>query len=150
MMTVRGEQNDQPADYVERMREIHRAHGPEEAMRQLLSDNQSPSLSLLGGTDGQFETFVEGHQRTYVEVFHEVWPFLHVITLDARMDNLHLASSVIIVGILLKKDATDLSRSQALSCHDLMMGQFFQRLVGVLILSPCPATVILTNLASTE
>ncbi|KAK7915162.1 hypothetical protein PG985_012865 [Apiospora marii] len=127
-MMVRGEQNDQPMDYVERMRAIHRAHGPEEAMRQLLSDNQSPSLSLLGGTDGQFETFAEEHQKTYVEVFHEVWPFLHVITLDARMDNLHLASSVIIIGILLKKDATDLSRAQAISCHDLMMGQFFQRL----------------------
>ncbi|KAK7985708.1 fungal specific transcription factor domain-containing protein [Apiospora saccharicola] len=129
-MTVRGEQKDQgqPADYVERMREILRVHGPEEAMRQLLSDNQSPSLSLLRQTDEQFEMFAEGHQKTYVEVFHEVWPFLHATTLNMLKDNLQLAASVITIGILLKKDASETSRSKVFSCHDIMMGQFFRRL----------------------
>ncbi|KAK8123094.1 transcription factor Zn- C2H2 / Cys6 [Apiospora sp. TS-2023a] len=128
MMTVRGEQKDQcqPADYVDRMREILCAHGPEEAMRQLLSDNQSPSLSLLRQTDGQFETFAEEHQKTYVEVFHEVWPFLHATTLNMIKDNIQLAASVITTGILLKKDASETSRSKAISCHDIMMGQFFR------------------------
>lgn len=152
MMTVRGEQKGQrqPADYVERMRGILCSHGPEEAMRQLLSDNQSPSLSLLRQIDAQFEDFAEEHQKTYVEVFHEAWPFVHVITLDVVKDNLHLASSIITIGILLKKDGSEASRSKVLSCHELMMGQFFQRLVGVLIPSPFPANVTLTSRALTE
>lgn len=133
MMSIRGEQTDQsqPADYVKRMREILCSHGPEEAMRRLLSDNQSHSLSLLREADGQFETFAEEHQETYIKGFHEVWPFLHATTLDVLKDDLQLASSVIIIGILLKKNSPDSSRSKAISCHDIMMGQIFQRLVGV-------------------
>ncbi|KAK8061672.1 C6 and C2H2 transcription factor [Apiospora phragmitis] len=130
MMSVRGEPKEQGVseDYVEHLREILWTQGPEEAMRQLLLDNRSSSLSLLRQSGGQFETFAEEHAKTYIEVFHEAWPFLHAATLDVLKDNLQLASSVITIGILLKKDAVEISRSEALACHELMMDQFFRRL----------------------
>ncbi|KAK8074525.1 C2H2 type zinc finger domain protein [Apiospora hydei] len=103
-MSVRGEEEQSnPADYIDRMRRVLGAEGPEEAMRQLLLDNRSRSLSLLRQAGGQFENFAEQHLRIYIEVFHEVWPFLHATTLDVVKDHLHLASSIITIGILLKK-----------------------------------------------
>ncbi|KAK7962866.1 uncharacterized protein PG986_003691 [Apiospora aurea] len=127
MMSVRGEEEQSiPSDYIDRMRRVLGAEGPEEAMRQLLLDNRSRSLSLLRHTGGQFENFAEEHLRTYIEVFHEVWPLLHATILDVVKDNLHLASSIITIGILLKKDASEISRSKVISCHEIMMGRFFQ------------------------
>ncbi|KAK8043406.1 fungal specific transcription factor domain-containing protein [Apiospora rasikravindrae] len=129
MMSVRGEEDQNlPSEYVERMQEVLRAEGPEEAMSRLLSDNRSRSLSILGQTGGQFENFAEEHLKTYINVFHEAWPLLQATTLDVLKDNLHLASSIITIGILLKKDASDISRSKALFCHEIMIGLSFQRL----------------------
>ncbi|KAK8000698.1 hypothetical protein PG990_013298 [Apiospora arundinis] len=130
MMSVRGEeeQND-PANYVEHMRETLESQGPEEAIRQLLLGNRSRSLSLLREPSGQFESFAEECLKTYLDAFHDAWPFLHTTTLDLTKDNLHLASSVIVIGILLRKDVPDISRSKAVSCHETMMSQFFQHLI---------------------
>ncbi|KAK8132330.1 hypothetical protein PG999_000503 [Apiospora kogelbergensis] len=122
MMSVRGEEEQSdPTGYVEYMREILRVQGPEEAIHRILSDGRSRSLSLLRQPSRQFENFAEEHLETYLKTFHDAWPFLHSITLDLPRDDLRLVASVIIIGILLKGDAQENSRSKALACHEVMM-----------------------------